>query len=41
MIPDGKGIQVPIPTLQHNPDLWGLDSHEFSPERFANGISGA
>ncbi|KAJ0053697.1 hypothetical protein Pint_00056 [Pistacia integerrima] len=41
VIPEGMGIQVPIPLLQQNPDLWGPDAHEFNPERFAKGISGA
>ncbi|KAH7576167.1 hypothetical protein JRO89_XS01G0005700 [Xanthoceras sorbifolium] len=41
VIPKGMGIQVPIPILQHNPDLWGPDAHDFNPERFANGIIGA
>ncbi|KAK0583254.1 hypothetical protein LWI29_035199 [Acer saccharum] len=41
VIPKGMGIQVPIPILQQNPDLWGPDAHQFNPERFANGVIGA
>ncbi|KAJ4727304.1 Cytochrome P450 [Melia azedarach] len=41
VIPKGMGIQVPIPILQQNPEVWGPDAHEFNPERFANGILAA
>ncbi|CAB4299787.1 unnamed protein product [Prunus armeniaca] len=37
VIPKGVILQIPIPFLQHNPDIWGPDAHEFNPERFANG----
>lgn len=40
-IPEGVNIQVPIPVLHQNHDLWGLDAHQFKPERFSNGTSGA
>ncbi|KAL0380043.1 UNVERIFIED_CONTAM: cytochrome [Sesamum angustifolium] len=40
-IPKGINIQVPIPIMHQHQELWGLDAHEFKPERFANGISGA
>ncbi|KAK9757741.1 hypothetical protein RND81_01G183200 [Saponaria officinalis] len=40
-VPKGMDIQVPIPLLHHDPELWGPDVHEFNPERFANGIGKA
>ncbi|KAL8500483.1 hypothetical protein ACS0TY_020180 [Phlomoides rotata] len=40
-IPKGVNIQIPIPVLHQNQDLWGSDAHQFKPERFANGTSGA
>ncbi|KAH6793836.1 hypothetical protein C2S52_004313 [Perilla frutescens var. hirtella] len=40
-IPRGANIQVPIPVIHQNPELWGSDAHQFKPERFANGVSGA
>ncbi|WJX76130.1 hypothetical protein P8452_59581 [Trifolium repens] len=40
-VPKGMNIQIPIPILQHDIDLWGSDAHEFNPERFANGVLGA
>lgn len=41
VVPKGMGIRIPIALLQQHPDLWGPGSHQFNPERFANGISGA
>ncbi|XP_065860005.1 cytochrome P450 714C2-like isoform X2 [Euphorbia lathyris] len=41
MIPKGICIQIPIPLVHHNPDIWGPDVDQFNPERFANGILGA
>ncbi|WCJ23050.1 Cytochrome P450 714C2 [Euphorbia peplus] len=41
MIPKGLGIQIPIPLVHQNPDIWGPDADQFNPERFANGILGA
>ncbi|KAL5795113.1 hypothetical protein ACOSP7_003707 [Xanthoceras sorbifolium] len=41
VIPKGMGIRIPIAMLQQDPDLWGPDSHQFNPERFAHGISAA
>ncbi|WJX81606.1 hypothetical protein P8452_64467 [Trifolium repens] len=40
-VPKGMNIQIPIPILQHDIDLWGPDAHKFNPERFANGVLGA
>ncbi|XP_074280046.1 cytochrome P450 714C2-like [Silene latifolia] len=40
-VPKGIDIQVTIPLLHHDPELWGEDVHKFNPERFANGIAGA
>ncbi|XP_062000257.1 cytochrome P450 714C2-like [Rosa rugosa] len=37
-IPKGTLLQIPIPFLHQNPDLWGSDAHKFNPERFTNGI---
>ncbi|TXG62473.1 hypothetical protein EZV62_009467 [Acer yangbiense] len=41
VIPGGMNVQIPIPALQQNTDLWGSDAHIFNPERFSNGINGA
>ncbi|XP_031474377.1 cytochrome P450 CYP72A219-like [Nymphaea colorata] len=37
------GVQLLLPTLliQHDPELWGDDSKEFKPERFAEGAANA
>ncbi|KAG8391479.1 hypothetical protein BUALT_Bualt01G0192000 [Buddleja alternifolia] len=40
-IPKGINIQVPIPIMHQHEDLWGSDVHQFRPDRFANGVSGA
>lgn len=40
-IPKGVNIQIPIPVLHRDPDLWHSDVHQFNPERFAGGIAGA
>ncbi|XP_010249510.1 PREDICTED: cytochrome P450 714C2-like [Nelumbo nucifera] len=40
-IPKGVNIWIPIPTLHRIPEIWGPDSDEFKPERFAHGIFGA
>ncbi|KAG8391478.1 hypothetical protein BUALT_Bualt01G0191900 [Buddleja alternifolia] len=40
-IPKGINIQVPIPIMHQHEDLWGSDVHQFKPDRFANGVSGA
>nr|XP_023888895.1 cytochrome P450 714C2-like isoform X1 [Quercus suber] len=41
MISKGMNIQIPVPILQQQCDLWGPDAHKFNPERFAHGIVGA
>lgn len=41
LIPKGMNIQIPIPVLQQDPQLWGPDAYKFNPERFANGVLGA
>ncbi|KAL2536629.1 Cytochrome [Forsythia ovata] len=40
-IPKGINIQIPIPVLHQDPDLWDSNVHQFNPERFAGGIAGA
>ncbi|CAI9781635.1 unnamed protein product [Fraxinus pennsylvanica] len=37
----GVNIQIPIPILHQDPDLWHSDVHQFNPERFADGTAGA
>ncbi|KAM7261179.1 hypothetical protein ACFE04_026654 [Oxalis oulophora] len=38
-IPKGMNIQIALPLILKNPDLWGPDVHEFNPERFLRGDS--
>jgi cytochrome P450 len=40
-VPKGTVIQITIPMLHHDLDVWGPDADVFNPNRFANGISGA
>ncbi|RHN41127.1 putative unspecific monooxygenase [Medicago truncatula] len=40
-IPKGITIQIPIPIFQEDKDIWGVDAHEFKPERFSNGVLGS
>lgn len=40
-IPKGTNIEIPIPILHQQPELWGPDAHEFNPARFAKGIGKA
>ncbi|XVE74147.1 hypothetical protein DITRI_Ditri11bG0175600 [Diplodiscus trichospermus] len=40
-IPKDMNIQIPISILQQSLELWGHDTHEFNPERFANGVAGS
>ncbi|XP_022155742.1 cytochrome P450 714C2-like isoform X2 [Momordica charantia] len=37
-IPKGTNVQIPIPMLQQDFDLWGPDACSFDPQRFSNGI---
>uniref|UniRef100_A0A2P2NZ20 Cytochrome P450 714C2-like n=1 Tax=Rhizophora mucronata TaxID=61149 RepID=A0A2P2NZ20_RHIMU len=41
IIPKGMVIQIPIPIIHQDPDIWGSDAHLFNPGRFANGILGS
>lgn len=41
LIPKGINVQMVIPMLHHNPDIWGPNVYEFKPERFADGIKNA
>ncbi|KAK9911142.1 hypothetical protein M0R45_035065 [Rubus argutus] len=41
VIPKGVVLQIPIPYLHQNRDIWGPDAHKFNPERFANGVLNA
>ncbi|KAF7119820.1 hypothetical protein RHSIM_Rhsim13G0057000 [Rhododendron simsii] len=40
-VPEGVNIWTMVMKLHTDPETWGPDSHEFNPERFANGISAA
>jgi len=39
--PAGLLVDIPVLLIHHDPDIWGIDAHEFRPERFAEGISKA
>jgi cytochrome P450 len=39
--PAGVLIELPLLLMNHDPNIWGSDVHEFRPERFTNGISKA
>ncbi|KAK8928327.1 Cytochrome P450 714B3 [Platanthera zijinensis] len=41
LLPKGINIFVPVPTMHQDPAIWGSDAHEFKPERFAGGVTGA
>ncbi|XP_057799001.1 cytochrome P450 714C2-like isoform X2 [Salvia miltiorrhiza] len=40
-IPKGVTIWILVIALHTDPNIWGPDSYQFKPERFANGTSGA
>ncbi|GKU91594.1 hypothetical protein SLEP1_g5450 [Rubroshorea leprosula] len=40
-VPKGVNIWTLLVTLHQDPDIWGPDAHEFNPERFSNGVTGA
>lgn len=40
-IPKGTNIEIPIPILHQQSELWGPDTYQFNPERFAKGIAKA
>nr|WIL07239.1 cytochrome P450 family 714 subfamily E polypeptide 2 [Ipomoea batatas]GMD25242.1 cytochrome P450 714C2-like [Ipomoea batatas] len=40
-VPKGVNIWTFVLPLHTDPKIWGPDSYEFNPERFANGITGA
>lgn len=40
-VPKGVNIWIMMLTLHTDPETWGPDAHEFKPQRFTNGISGA
>ncbi|XP_038980808.1 cytochrome P450 714D1-like [Phoenix dactylifera] len=40
-VPQGVNLWIPVWTMHRDPALWGPDAHEFKPERFARGITGA
>lgn len=40
-IPPGVELALPMLLIQHDPELWGDDAHEFNPGRFSGGISNA
>lgn len=40
-VPKGVNVWTLVTHLHTNPEIWGPDSYQFNPERFANGITGA
>ncbi|EFJ28972.1 hypothetical protein SELMODRAFT_92233, partial [Selaginella moellendorffii] len=36
-IPKGLAVNVHNAVIHHSAEMWGEDSHEFNPDRFANG----
>ncbi|KAL1558742.1 cytochrome P450 714C2-like protein [Salvia divinorum] len=40
-VPKGVNLWTLVTTLHTDPEIWGSDSYEFNPQRFANGITGA
>ncbi|BAS74153.1 Os01g0728350, partial [Oryza sativa Japonica Group] len=39
--PEGANFTLPVPSIHHDPSIWGGDASEFNLERFANGVSKA
>ncbi|CAL4930790.1 unnamed protein product [Urochloa decumbens] len=39
--PAGVVVDLPVLLIHHDAELWGSDVHEFRPDRFAEGVSGA
>ncbi|KAL8531336.1 hypothetical protein ACS0TY_008095 [Phlomoides rotata] len=40
-VPKGVNVWTLVTHLHTDPEIWGPDSYQFNPERFANGITGA
>ncbi|XP_027091676.1 cytochrome P450 714C2 [Coffea arabica] len=40
-IPEGVNVWAFVCSLHTDPEVWGADSYQFNPNRFANGITGA
>ncbi|KAG6434977.1 hypothetical protein SASPL_106622 [Salvia splendens] len=40
-VPKGVNLWTLVTTLHTDPEIWGSDSYEFNPERFADGVAGA
>ncbi|XP_068640427.1 cytochrome P450 714C2-like [Aristolochia californica] len=40
-VPKGVNMWIPISKFHQDAEMWGADAHEFNPERFSHGISGA
>ncbi|XP_058193595.1 cytochrome P450 CYP749A22-like [Rhododendron vialii] len=41
IIPANTELNIPLPALHHDPEIWGQDVHLFKPERFAEGVAKA